>query len=52
MVYAFSLLSKYVVFLAQGIVTLYLLSLTIFLIGLSGAHRWETRNPYLQTFIA
>jgi hypothetical protein len=39
MMYAFSLLSRYVVFLALRIVTLCLLSLTLHLIGLCGAYR-------------
>jgi hypothetical protein len=44
MVCAFSLLLRYVVFLALGIVTLCLLSLTLLLIGLYGAHRWEDKE--------
>jgi hypothetical protein len=41
---AFSLLSRYVVFLALGIVTLCLLSLTLLLIGIYGAHRWGDKE--------
>jgi hypothetical protein len=43
MVYAFSLLSRYVAFVVLGIVTLCLLSLTL-LIGLYGAHRWGEKE--------
>jgi ABC-type nickel/cobalt efflux system permease component RcnA len=47
-----SLLSRYVVFLALGMI-ICLLSLTILLIGLYvELIGEETRNTYLQTFIA
>jgi hypothetical protein len=46
MVYAFSLLSRYVVFMVLGIVALPSLSLTLLLIGLYGAHRWGD-NEYI-----
>jgi hypothetical protein len=47
MVYAFSLLSRYVVFVVFGIVALCLLSLTLLLIGLYGAHRWGDKESLL-----
>jgi uncharacterized iron-regulated membrane protein len=47
MVYAFSLLSRYVVFVVLGIVALCLLSLTLLLIGLYGAHRWGDKESFL-----
>jgi hypothetical protein len=47
MVYAFSLLSRYVVFVVLGIVALCLLSLTLLLIGLYGAHRWGDKESLL-----
>jgi hypothetical protein len=47
MVYAFFLLSRYVVFVALGIVTLCPLSLTLLLIGLYGAHRWGDKESIL-----
>jgi len=49
--YVFSHLSRYVVFFALGIVALCPLSLTLQLIGLCGAHRWETTHTYLQPCI-
>ena len=42
------LLSKYVVFLVWGIVTLPSLSSNSNKVLISGAHRWETDNTYLQ----
>jgi hypothetical protein len=44
MLCAFSLFSRYVVFLVLGIVILCLLSLTLLLIGLYGAHRWGDKE--------
>jgi len=45
------LLSKYVVLLVRGIVALHSLSPYSNKVLISGAHRWETANTYLQDIL-